>query len=140
MRIIAFLAALLVCTPASACIRSTIAFDFSDQVNNELSYLICLHNEQNERINEQSRRINEQTDLIESLSRKLVGQELDLHQLRLELNTIRSSDSDGSNSPSSHSLPAIKRTAEEEAEMRRVMDEIRRIVEQQTKPIDLQKK
>lgn len=52
---------------ASACIRSSLAYSFEDKINNEFSYLICLHNEQQELIAEQAQLIS---DLIQELKRQ----------------------------------------------------------------------
>lgn len=47
-RILALCCVMLTAGDAAACMRSSLSYTFEDKINNEFSYLICLHNEQNE--------------------------------------------------------------------------------------------
>lgn len=64
-----------VCLAASSadalCLRSSIGIDWEDHVVNELKYLICLHNEQNDALNSQGDIINSHADDINSIYRLL---------------------------------------------------------------------
>lgn len=51
---------------ASACMRSVIGYSFEDQVDNELKYLICLHNEQNDALRRQASVIRDLANEIDN--------------------------------------------------------------------------
>ncbi|MCF6368330.1 hypothetical protein [Rhizobium halophilum] len=67
MRLPIVIAFLLAAVPAEACIRNSFAFEFADKVQNELDYLVCLHNESVEIINGHAEMINDQAEKISEL-------------------------------------------------------------------------
>lgn len=68
------------------CFRSP-GFDFEGQIKAEFSYLICLHNEQNDALNEHA-------DIINAQSRRIADLESELDNLRWALEQLEDRISD----------------------------------------------
>lgn len=80
----------LVSTQANAFCSEGFGYDFADQVNDKIQYLVCLHNEQTDRLNEQADTINAQSRAIEDLEHRLSQANDALEELQSKLGDIES--------------------------------------------------
>lgn len=90
MRLVLAVLFLLMADQASACIRRSLAYTFADQVNAELDYLVCLHNEQNDLIRSLARDNQSLRDQLNKMELEIGNREVDVMKLRSDLNTLRS--------------------------------------------------
>ncbi len=111
---------------ASACMRSVIGYSFEDQVDNELKYLICLHNEQNDALRRQASVIRDLANEIDSkeTSIQLLEQKVDQLVDRVMLLEIATSPA-----------PPVKRTAEDQAEIDKSLQGIEQLVKDHNEAI-----
>lgn len=72
---------LCVASSAEACIRSSLAFDFKDSVENEFKYLICLHNEH-------VVAINALNDQVRTLSSDLDNKDWEIIELQRQVRDL----------------------------------------------------